>query len=117
MNEYNQPALQKIINPVPISTFFENHFEKEFYYVPRNDANYFNEWLTIDDIDVIFQQKILPQKLLRVANLKKRQDHRSAPTLTNATTTALDNELILSDFATNETSMVLSASQNYIPKL
>ena len=117
MNLNHKHTLQKIIAPISISDYFENYFEKNHLYIPRNDAHYFDEMISIDDIDLIFQQKILPQKALRVANVKKNQDHRKAPVLTNASTTALDNEAILGDFATNGTSMVLSATQNYLPKV
>lgn len=49
----SEPSLAALIDPVGVEEFFAEHFEKQRLLVRRNKPDYFNEQLTLDDIDRI----------------------------------------------------------------
>ena len=113
--------LNQIFSPIPVSDFFEQYYENRWLHIQRNDENYFKDALTIEDLDFLLQQKILPQGILRIANAKTGKDDFNAPTFSGKSFIPLgeflDNEQILSQFAQSGTSLVFQYAQEYLPRL
>ena len=47
------PSLEWLINPVSKETFFESYWEKQTLVVKRNQPNYFNSLLSLDEVDCV----------------------------------------------------------------
>lgn len=59
-------ALARLIHPVDAETFKRSHWEHEPLVVTRNDPNYYEDLLTLDDVDYILATSSLHSSDLRV---------------------------------------------------
>ncbi len=113
--------IEKILTPIDSSTFFATIWEKKWFHIPRIDAQYFHEILTIEDVDDMLQSKIIPQKLIRISNAKQNVNHfkgeTQSPQLFSDWQNVLDNETLFTQFAKEETSLILHHAQDYFPKI
>ncbi|QSJ19242.1 AraC family ligand binding domain-containing protein [Nostoc sp. UHCC 0702] len=57
-----------LISPYTLEEFFQNYYEKQYFYISRNQPNYYDAILNADDIDLLFQNKNIPSSHLRVVN-------------------------------------------------
>jgi ribosomal protein L16 Arg81 hydroxylase len=57
-----------LVSPYTVEEFFQNYYEKDYLYISRNQPDYYDALLNIDDIDLFFQKKNIPSSHLRVVN-------------------------------------------------
>ncbi|MGB3181605.1 MAG: cupin domain-containing protein [Cyclobacteriaceae bacterium] len=60
-------ALQKILHPVTVDDFFNDFHEKEFFHVSRNYSEYYNEILSVDELDEYLCRSDLPADIFKIA--------------------------------------------------
>lgn len=63
--------LRRIIHPITPETFFAEHWEKKPLHVRRDDAGYFKELLTLEDVDRVITSLGLHHPRIEMTNAKK----------------------------------------------
>lgn len=99
------------------SSFFEDYFEQQIYYKNRANDLYFAEILQLEDLDYLFQQKIHPQRLVRMANANKNKDSFVSLTKKVGDFTYWNTAKIFESFANKKESIILHRIQDYLPKI
>ena len=52
----NYKILKKLIHPITVEEFFNEYWEKKVLYIPRNDYNYYEDILTLSDVNEYLSQ-------------------------------------------------------------
>jgi hypothetical protein len=68
-NHMGRAHLEHIIDPVSIETFFSEYWERKFLHIERNKMGYYDDILSISDIDQFMGlQNIIPESMRLVDN-------------------------------------------------
>ncbi|MCC5636916.1 cupin domain-containing protein [Nostoc sp. CHAB 5844] len=86
-----------LISPNTIEEFFQTYYEKQYFYIPRTQPDYYDAILNADDIDLFFQNKNIPSSHLRVVNngdeiAAYKWSHRNSSIVNNDTLFSLFNQ-------------------------
>jgi ribosomal protein L16 Arg81 hydroxylase len=106
-----------ILEPISIEDFFQNYFEKKLLHISRNTPNYFENIITINDIDAILDSGHLyyPDITLK----KKNGEHAIQPWLdepsVNPTLRIKQGELY-NQISKGQT-LIINTIQKFIPRL
>ncbi|MEH2268082.1 MAG: cupin domain-containing protein [Nostoc sp.] len=102
-----------IVYPYTAEEFFQNYYEKEYLYIPRNQPDYYDAILNVDDLDLFFQNKNIPISNIRVAN---QGEKILAYKWTDKDSFIANNNTLFSLFNQGNT-LVINAGDRSIPKL
>jgi ribosomal protein L16 Arg81 hydroxylase len=114
-------SFEHLVAPLTIEDFFQSYWEKSFVHSQHKEASYFDEVLTIADIDqFLSQQNLMPDgiRIMDKGTNIPSADWTRSDTLLNGSTTriAVDNEKLFKLFNNGKT-IIISSAEKSIPRL
>lgn len=111
--------LTQVLSPLEVSHFFKEYWEQNLLYIPREDPDYYNELLTMGDMD-----RIIATSGLRYPSLRLVKEGVSIP-LTRYTynmpwggdafSRVIDSEVVFSEFYQGATVIMQALHTNWLP--
>ncbi len=113
-------SFEHLIAPLTVENFFQLYWEKSFIHNKHSSASYFDEVLTITDIDeLLSQQNLIPDGIRIVdkgTNIPAADWTRSDTLINGVIRTAVDNEKLFGLFNNGKT-IIINSAEKSIPRL
>lgn len=113
-------SFEHLIGPVSIDDFFQHYWEKGFIHNQHKDPGYFNDVVTIADIDQFLGQQILIPEGIKIidngANVPAEKWTRSDTLLNGTIRKLVDNQKLFSLFNKGKT-LIINSAERSIPRL
>jgi hypothetical protein len=116
----NNFSFEHLIGPVTTDVFFQRFWEKAFVHNQRNDPDYFEEVLTIADIDAFLGQQILIPESIKIvdtgSNVPAEKWTRSDTLINGTIRIVVDNQKLFDQFNNGKT-IIINSAERSIPRL